>query len=610
MRDFLFSGFGILYLVVALLCIVGALFELRHYTHVLQLSSYQFQGYFRSLRQNYQRHLLPVLLVISTALAVAAMILTMTSGRLFGIPTEFLDAAEREQMKMYPVWRGVLMVSLPLTIFLVILCIFHYRPKKAKKAFVVTPRVKRLFITIGCLIALWTVVWVILIRRSVIGKFPFDLLFHITGIYVWLPVMVTAHFLVPLANLINKPAEQSINNGFIRDAQRILKEQPKMRIIGVTGSFGKTSVKYYLTTLLSEQYNVLMTPESYNTPMGIVRTIREQMKPLHEIFVCEMGARHVHDIREITDFVHPDDGILTAIGEQHLETFHSLENIISTKYELLDAAEEKNGLKFVNGDDTNIRAHMKYPDAITYGLNEGNDFRAIDIAVTPAGTSFKVQLSPRVAERLREEQGYIMKTQRTPGAAEAAKQTGAGAEDLSSPGVEFHTTLVGAHNVQNIMGAIAVATLYGIPASKLKRAVRRIEGVPHRLELKRHGNVTILDDAYNSNPTGAATALETLALFKEQVKILVTPGMVELGEKEEEYNEAFGAHAAKVCDYIIFVGNAQRTAALVRGAKSAGFDETRLFVKETFDAASVLMYEIDAGKEKVILLENDLPDNY
>ena len=111
-------------------------------------------------------------------------------------------------------------------------------------------------------------------------------------------------------------------------------------------------------------------------------------------------------------------------------------------------------------------------------------------------------------------------------------------------------------------------------------------------------------------PFVAATALETLALFKEQVKILVTPGMVELGEKEEEYNEAFGAHAARVCDYIIFVGNAQRTAALVRGAKSAGFDETRLFVKETFDAASVLMYEIDAGKEKVILLENDLPDNY
>ncbi|MBR5968861.1 MAG: UDP-N-acetylmuramoyl-tripeptide--D-alanyl-D-alanine ligase [Lachnospiraceae bacterium] len=471
------------------------------------------------------------------------------------------------------------------------------------------------------------------------------LLFHFFALYVWLPVVICAPLLIALANLINKPLEQSISNGFIRDAQRILKEQPKLRIIGVTGSFGKTSVKYYLTTLLSEQFSVLMTPESYNTPMGIVRTIREQMKPTHEVFVCEMGARHVNDIKEITDFVHPDDGIVTAIGEQHLETFHSLDNIIATKYELIDAVEEKHpaecrrvigenhgrqpsmigeyvigaeGIKLVNGDDENIRANMKYPDAVTYGLKEGNDFRAIDIEVTPAGTTFKIQLSPQIARRLQSEHGYAVADARrisldgkaAEDAQAAGVETAPSAGDDSSPGISFHTSLVGAHNVQNIMGAIAAATLYGIPASKLKRAVRRIEGVPHRLELKRHGNVTILDDAYNANPTGAKTALETLALFRDRVKILVTPGMVELGEKEEEYNEAFGAQAAGVCDYIIFVGNAQRTAALVRGAKKAGFDETRLFVKDSFNEASVLMYELDAGREKVILLENDLPDNY
>ncbi|MBQ6903257.1 MAG: hypothetical protein IJQ26_01945, partial [Lachnospiraceae bacterium] len=459
--DAIIGGFIILLLSGALVCVTGAVFELRHFAHVLQLSSYQFQGYFRSLRQNFLRECLLPLLLLLTAVLYAG------SARM-GMPED--DAL---------FFFGFV------TAILAIMSIIHYRPKKAKKKFVVTPRVKRLFLTTGILILLWMAAFMILRTgfgpqglsfyltfRNGAGELLQFLLYHIFHFYVWVPVMICAPLLVPLANLINKPAEQSINNGFIRDAQRILKEQPKMRIIGVTGSFGKTSVKYYLTTLLSEQYNVLMTPESYNTPMGIVRTIREQMKPLHEIFVCEMGARHVHDIREITDFVHPDDGILTAIGEQHLETFHSLENIISTKYELLDAVDEKRGLKFVNGDDTNIRAHMKYPDAITYGLNEGNDFRAIDIAVTPAGTSFKVQLSPRVAERLREEQGYIMKS---PGATAAAKQTGAGAEDLSSPGVEFHTTLVGAHNVQNIMGAIAVATLYGIPASKLKRAVRRIE---------------------------------------------------------------------------------------------------------------------------------------
>ena len=140
-------------------------------------------------------------------------------------------------------------------------------------------------------------------------------------------------------------------------------------------------------------------------------------------------------------------------------------------------------------------------------------------------------------------------------------------------------------------------------------AVRRLQSVPHRLELNRHGNVAILDDAYNSNPNGAKVALETVGLFEDSVKILVTPGMVELGEKEDEYNKEFGKQAAAVCDYIILVGEKQ-THAIKEGALEAGFSQERLFVKNSFIEASKLMYELDAGREKVILLENDLPDNY
>ena len=325
-----------------------------------------------------------------------------------------------------------------------------------------------------------------------------------------------------------------------------------------------------------------MTPESYNTPMGIVRTIREKMVPTHEIFVCEMGARHLHDIKEITDIVHPDDGILTSIGYQHLETFHSLENIVSTKYELLDAVDEKEKeegnagkgkhLKFANGDNEIIRANMKYKDAITYGVSDDCDYRVSDISVTGAGTTFNVT---------------------TPDGETA----------------EFNTKLVGRHNVENIAGAIAVAASFGVPMNKLKMAVRRIQPVPHRLELVRHGAVAILDDAYNSNPNGAKVALETLALFDNSVKILVTPGMVELGEKEDEYNEEFGRQAAYVCDYIILVGEKQ-TQAIKKGALEAGFAKDKLFVKNGLTEATQLMYELEAGREKVILLENDLPDNY
>ncbi|WP_034475725.1 UDP-N-acetylmuramoyl-tripeptide--D-alanyl-D-alanine ligase [Butyrivibrio proteoclasticus] len=538
-----------MYIFAILIKIIGivaiTILGLRYYTHMLQLSSYQFQGYFRflgTIRSSFGLH-------VGTACSLVLAPLFMA----------------QEKFGLYLLFDILAIVFIVMTVFL-------YIPKPAKKKFVVTDRVKRLFITDAVLIIILLVVSFVLYNSSSAGI--------VAVLIVWAVYIGLFPLLTALANLINKPIENRINRYFIDDAKRILREHPGLRIIGITGSFGKTSVKYYLTTLLSEGYRVLMTPESYNTPMGIVRTIREHLMPTHEIFVCEMGARHLHDIKEITDIVHPDDGILTSIGHQHLETFHSLDNIISTKYELLDAVDEKmkaDGkkdahLKFVNGDNEIIRANMKYDDAITYGLSEGCDYRATDIKVSGSGTSFTV--------------------------------TAPNGETC-----EFATKLVGRHNVENIVGAIAAANSLGIPMTKLRIAVRRLASVPHRLELIKHGPVSILDDAYNSNPNGAKVALETLDLFEDQVKILVTPGMVELGEKEDEYNKEFGKQAAAVCDYIILVGE-KNSASIKAGAIEGGFDPERIFIKNTLNEATALMYEIDAGREKVILLENDLPDNY
>ena len=530
--------------------IILAVLGLRYHTHMLQLSSYQFQGYYRHLR-NSKLLLLAHFLFLIRGIAERAVELLHKPVRIAG---------------------GLVLGAAYLWI------LFRYIPKPAKKKFVVTARVKRLFATYTVLsVLILFLPWLVLLIESARGNASI-------GGNIYRPAfiyMALIPFIPAIANFINMPIEKGINQHYINDAVRILRSNKNLRIIGITGSYGKTSVKYYLTTLLSEGFRVLMTPESFNTPMGIVRTIREHMKPTHEIFVCEMGARHLHDIKEITDFVHPDDGIVTSIGYQHLETFNSLDNIISTKYELLDAVDQKEKeegkapgkhLKFVNGDNEIIRANMKYKDAVTYGLSEGCDFRATDLKVTGAGTSFTV----------------------TTPAGETA---------------EFSTRLVGQHNVENIMGAIACASSLGIPLTKLKMAVRRLQSVPHRLELTRHGNVSILDDAYNSNPNGAKVALDTLSLFEGNVKILVTPGMVELGEKEDEYNKEFGKQAAAVCDYIILVGEKQ-THAIKEGILEAGFDSERLFVKNSFNEASQLMYELDAGRDKVILLENDLPDNY
>lgn len=538
----------------AVIFIAAVILGLRYYTHMLQLSSYQFQGYFRFLKSVAVKYGI-------THLCVFCLLVLNGFGSEVLLNTVSGISEIRPALLLKAIGEALVLLAFAIA----------YKPGEAKKKFVVTDRVKRLFVTYGILFAVSVLISVIYAQKS--AEYGVKALVTLMGMYLILLPLVVA-----LSNLINKPVEKRISKWYIDDAKRILKEHEGLRIVGITGSYGKTSVKYYLTTLLSEKYRVLMTPESFNTPMGIVRTIREHMQPTHEIFVCEMGARHLHDIKEITDIVHPDDGILTSIGYQHLETFHSLENIVSTKYELLDAVEEKSSedkgehLKFVNGDNEIIRANMKYKDAITYGLSEGCEFRATDIKVTSAGTSFTVT---------------------TP----------------DGESGEFSTKLVGRHNVENIMGAIAAAYKMGVPMNKLKMGVRRIQSVPHRLELVKHGAVSILDDAYNSNPSGAKVALETLDLFENKVKILVTPGMVELGAKEDEYNKEFGEQAAKVCDYIILVGE-KNTKAIKKGAEEAGFATDKLFVKNTLTEATQLMYELEAGKEKVILLENDLPDNY
>ena len=365
--------------------------------------------------------------------------------------------------------------------------------------------------------------------------------------------------------------EKAVDRYYINDAARILHEMPDLKVIGVTGSYGKTSVKYFLNTLLSVQYNVLHTPGNYNTTLGVVRTVREQMKPFHEIFICEMGAREVGDIKEICDLVHPDYGIITSIGPQHLQSFHTIENIIGTKFELADAVPSA-GSVFLNYDNEYIRAHKTDKNVVSYGT-AGEDvmYRAYDITVSPRGSAFKMK-------------------------------------DRNGDEHEFHTKLVGSHNVQNIAGAIAVAHTLGISMERLRYPVKQLESVPHRLQLVRQGNRILLDDSYNSNKNGFKAALDTLAMFRE-LRILMTPGMVELGEKQYAENKEAGVYAADKCDYAVLVGKEQ-TKPIQDGLLEAGFAVNRMIVVDTLQEAFQMVNAIPDEKQKVVLIENDLPDNY
>ncbi|MBP3475940.1 MAG: UDP-N-acetylmuramoyl-tripeptide--D-alanyl-D-alanine ligase [Lachnospiraceae bacterium] len=466
------------------------------------------------------------------------------------------------------IWTGNT-VCLAAAFLMNLMTIWVNKPRKAKKPLVYTPRVKRMLMTTAIIYLLGIVVSV---AAGVSLAVAAERILRVVGI-VLLVLFLLTPFMILLVNLMNRPVEQGINRHYINDAARILRQMPELKIIGVTGSYGKTSVKYFLNTLLSSQYNVLHTPGNFNTTLGVVRTVREQMKPFHEIFICEMGAREVGDIKEICDLVHPDYGIITSIGPQHLQSFHSIENIIGTKFELADAVPAQ-GKVFLNYDNDYIRNHKINKQVVSYGTEGADgeiDYRAYDITVSPDGSAFKMK-------------------------------------DQSGQEHVFHTRLVGNHNVQNIAGAIAVANTLGISMEKLIYPVKQLESVPHRLQLVKQGSRILLDDSYNSNKNGFKAALDTLAMFRE-LRILMTPGMVELGEKQYDENKEVGVYAADKCDYAVLVGREQ-TKPIQDGLLEAGFSQNKMIVVDTLQEAFQMVNVIPNEKQKVVLIENDLPDNY
>ena len=475
-------------------------------------------------------------------------------------------------------WLGLAGDILIWFTFIVIILVYRLMVEmNSKKPLKFTPRVKRMVASDIALCVLLLVIPVAVIAAmglldtEAVKTFPLGaFLMLLTGLQ---------KVMIMVANKVNRPIEKGVNNHYINDAKRILKENPDLTIIGVTGSYGKTSVKFYLETLLRQRYRVLVTPESYNTPMGIVITIRKFLKPTHEIFVCEMGARYVGEIKEDCDLVHPHHGLITSIGPQHLDTFESMENIQKTKFELADAVPD-GGILFLNGDNEYIAEELErrkgsrplYDIPVMYHSQKiGSGYYASDIVITNHGTDFTVNAPDGESER-------------------------------------FSMKLVGMHNVINVMGAIAVAHEFDIPLAELRIPVRRIQSVPHRMEMKNHGDVTIIDDAFNSNPIGSKAAVETLAIM-DGMRILITPGMVELGEDEAEYNRKFGTYAADCCDRIFLVGR-KHTEPIKEGILSKGFPEKHLEVFDKVEDAISRAYAVKTDKHKYILLENDLPDNY
>ncbi|MGN0241508.1 MAG: Mur ligase family protein, partial [Candidatus Weimeria sp.] len=203
----------------------------------------------------------------------------------FLMPTAFIFLVQ--YWVKVPALQLILAVVMIIWSIAMIMAYTLYWKTETKKKLVVTARVRRLIATI---VIIYVVFFVIFHRVA----------WFWTGLYLF-----AVQEIIILCNVINHPLEAGINRHYIHDAQRIIRANPQIKIIGITGSYGKTSMKYYLNTLLKDFYDVLITPGNFNTTLGVVRTIREHLKPSNQIFLCEMGARHVHDIKEICDLFPP-----------------------------------------------------------------------------------------------------------------------------------------------------------------------------------------------------------------------------------------------------------------------------------------------------------------
>ena len=535
----------------------------KRYLHFCQLSSYQLDGYFGAVRRGFRTEVAPVVAMCAAIAGICLLIWRM--GAMLFAPVPWLSlllASAAGAVALYFAVQRQMQKIAP-----------------AKKPFVKTPRAARLIgantvlqlgISLVCGIGFAVMCCTLIV--SIASPWKEAVLFCL-----WFLVQFPlwgAPWIVALATALRKRPEEKINHGFVEDAKRILAQRSDLLRIGITGSYGKTSTKFILGTILAEKYRVLVPPQSYNTPMGVTRVIREQLLPEHEIMICEMGARRTGEIRELCEIVHPQYGILTSIGPQHLETFGSIEMVAKTKYELMQALPE-DGWGFFPQDGSYAQQCYEQFEGKKgmFGFEgEGLYAKAEDLEVSAFGSAFTLVFSPQ--EKIR-----------------------------------CQTALLGKHNIQNILGCACVAHALGLTLEQICEGIRKAQPVEHRLQLIRSGNgALVIDDAFNSSPNGTKAAMEVLSMFEGYRKICITPGLVELGEKEAEENHAFGVRLAKVCDIVILVGK-KHTEPIRNALEENGLREPFLFSADSLaEATEILGYLVSPGD--VILFENDLPDQY
>lgn len=469
-----------------------------------------------------------------------------------------------------------------ITLILVIFSLFWFgstaRYRHHKKPLVFTARMKRLA-AVTTLLALWIPLAGTAAAFTGPAAFP-----DIHGlVFSWMLLELLLPFWLMLAALLLSPVERAIQKGFKKKAQARIASMPHLKVVAITGSYGKTSTKFMIESVLRERFRVCTTPGSFNTPMGICKVINETLQPTDQVFIVEMGARYEGNIDELCHIVQPDVAVITNVGLAHLETFGSVEAIARTKGAMLRYL-KPGGSAVLNGDDERVRAMAtelvpkeNAANVLMAGFsNDRNSVLARDIAYDANGCAFNLISTGQAGEP---EQ------------------------------IQVQMPLLGSHNVHNALFAAAVGVILGMRLPTIRAGLEQAKPVEHRLELKNRNGVLIIDDAFNANPVGARNAISVLDAFKSGRKYVITPGMIELGDREDEENRAFGTWMAQHrLDGVWLVGQRQ-TRAIREGLMEGGFPQERIYVTNSlFEANEQLWPRLEPGD--VVLYENDLPDTY
>lgn len=519
-----------------LLCFTGYKF-----LQILQLSGYKIYGYNAWLKKTPGRYFSRIFMLSFLSFACMLVFVSVVDG------LEQMHYASYAGIAFYALFSGVFIKRM------------YTAPKKTPLK--QTHRMNRL---ITCLLIVNLIVNFGLLCVSNVY------LPHIRYIIIAItPILLS--ILVPFCHFVMIPLEKLINLKYLNGAKAKLGKLPTLIKIGITGSYGKTSTKYILNTILSEKYSVCISPYSFNTAMGLTKVVLDYLKPDNQILIAEMGAKQVGDIKELCDLIHPQYAILTSVAPQHLDTFGNLENITKTKNELIESLPVYGHAVF-NCDNAicqELSEKCKVSHSTTSLENQKCTVFAKDIKTSSSGTEFVAVIGDKE--------------------------------------IVCKTKLVGLHNVTNILMCIAMAKKLELTNAQIAKGISKLKPVAHRLELINSNGVKILDNSYNSSPESSVQSLNTLALFSGR-KIVVTPGLIELGNREFEENKKFGENIAKIADIAIIVNETNKES-LVQGLTDGGMQPENIFTTPTLDHAQLKLKEI-LQKGDVVLFENDLPDNY